>query len=106
ELSISELNKMSTLWDGKQPVGPEILSALKSDYLEKKNASECVSHVRLTGKKNERGLLWVIPTLIQKKVILNKITKSDEYGQVTEVTEEIISFPFPKSIRSLGLKSE
>lgn len=105
ELSIAELNKMSTLWDKQMPLSPDKLNALKTDYFSKKNAFEFVTKIKLKGKNDERGLVWIIPTLQLNSLVLHKIKKTDECGQVTETEEETILFPLPKSARILGLKT-
>jgi hypothetical protein len=105
EISISELNKLCALWD-KQPVlTPEKLNALKTEPFMKNNASELIYNIKLKGRANERGIVWVVPILKLFNFTLNKIKSIDQWGQVTEVEEEKIQFPLPVSARILGIKT-
>lgn len=105
ELSLNELNKLSSLWNGQPPLAPDKLNALRSNYFAQNNSTEFVKSIKLRGKNDERGLVWIIPTLQLNNVIINKVMKVDDSGQVVEVSEETISFPLPKSARILGIKS-
>jgi len=105
ELSIMELNKMCTLWDHQQPLSSEKLSALKNSSFIENNNCEFISTLKLKGKRNQRGMVWVIPILKLYNLTLSTVKTSNAFGQITEVQDEQVQFPLPTSARILGLKS-
>jgi hypothetical protein len=105
ELSLSELNKMISLWDNQSPLNDEQLAALKTPPVISGNASEFIYNIKLKGRSKERGMVWVVPILKLHNFVLNKVKNTNEAGQVTEVEEETILFPLPVSARILGLKT-
>jgi hypothetical protein len=106
ELSIAELNKLLSLWPGEAPLDAAKLHAIRNLAFSKDNASEMIYTLELKGREGERGLVWAIPTFKLLEVNLNKVTRTNESGQVTECAEEKVRFPVPASVRILGLKSK
>ena len=105
ELSLSELNKLCSLWDKQQPLAPEKLDAFKTDSFADHNACEMAFNIKLEGRAEERGLVWVVPVFKRVDFTLCKIKTSDDSGLVTETEEEKVQLPLPVSARILGLKS-
>ncbi len=106
ELSISELNKLSALWDGQTLMPQEKLLAFKNDLFANNNSAEFIFNFKLDGSSRERGMIWVVPVFKLFEFNLSKVKETNEGGQVTAVEEEKIQFPLPVAARILGLKSE
>ena len=104
ELSITELNKLSTLW-GKKPLENGQLAAARSSESLSDKFFESIYHVKLKGKMRDRGMVWVVPVLRLQELILSGVSKTDENGQVTEMTDVPVQLPVPSSIRIITLKS-
>ena len=104
ELSISELNKLSTHW-GKPSLSNEKLAALRASEFLTKKSYEGIHHLSMKGKMREKGMYWVVPILNQQEIVLSQVKTVDDYGQVTEVQDELVLVPIPTSIRILGLKT-
>ena len=104
EISMTELNKMASLWN-RQPLSDDQLSALKNRSIVHKNSGEFVYRLQLKGMRKERGLIWILPVLKLYEFNLGKITKTNEAGQVLETQEEKVMFPVPVAARVIGLKS-
>ena len=106
ELSIVEVSKLCAMWDGEPVPDAEKLEAFKNEAFIKNNATEFIYNPKLRGRKDERGMIWVVPVFKLFDFTLNKIVNNNETGQVTEVTEERLRFPLPVSARVIGLLSE
>lgn len=106
ELSISQLNKMSSMWDKRQPLPNDKLAAFKTQAMVQNNAGELIYNIKLKGKKAERGIIWIVPVLKLANFTLSKIKNTDANGQITEVDTEEVQFPLPFAARILGLKSK
>jgi hypothetical protein len=104
EISITELNKLASLWN-RQPLNEEQLSALKNRSIVHKNSGEFVYRLQLKGMRKERGLVWIVPVLKLYEFNLGKISKINEAGQVQETEEEKVMLPVPVAARVIGLKS-
>jgi len=94
------------MWDGEPVPDAEKLEAFKNEAFIKNNATEFIYNPKLRGRKDERGMIWVVPVFKLFDFTLNKIVNNNETGQVTEVTEERLRFPLPVSARVIGLLSE
>jgi hypothetical protein len=105
ELSISELNKLCSLWNGNEPLVPEKLEAIKNIEFTKSNSTEFVYNLKLKGKTGVVGMVWVIPVFKLFEINLGKIQESSESGQVTSCVDEVVKFPLPVTCRIIGLKS-
>ncbi len=106
ELSLAELNKLLPLWTGETPLDAARLAAVNNPLLAKQFAGEMLYNIKLKGRQGNRGLIWIIPTFKRLPVVLQKVIKTNELGQVTETAEETVRFPVPASARILGLKSK
>jgi hypothetical protein len=105
ELSVAELNKLIPLWNGDAVLDAEKLEAFKTESFAKNNAREFVYRLKLKGKAADRGMVWVIPIFKLTEFTLGSALKTNEDGQVMEVSEEKVRFPLPLSARVIGLKS-
>ncbi len=105
ELSLTELNKLCSLWDKQSPLTPEKLNAFKTNYFAKNNANELIYNIKLKGRANTRGMIWVVPIFKLVNFTLGTIKTTNESGQVTEVMDEQVQFPLPTSARILGVKT-
>lgn len=106
EVSPVELNKLIPMIS-KYPVLTEPqLSAFKTDDLQRKFNLEAKATLELRGLKHEAGAVWTFPEVAMHKVILSKATRTNETGQVTEITDEEVYFPFLNSIHFAGIKTE
>ncbi len=105
ELSLTELNKLCSLWDKQSPLTPEKLNAFKTASFAANNSNEFIYNIKLKGKAYERGMVWVVPILKLINFSIGTIKTTNEYGQVTEVNDEQVQFPLPVSARIIGLKT-
>ncbi len=104
EISITELNKLATLWN-RQALNDEQLSALKTRTLLHNNAGEFIYRLQLKGMTKERGLVWVVPVLKLYEFTIAKIKNTNEFGQVLETEDEKVALPLPVAARIVGLKT-
>jgi hypothetical protein len=105
ELSVDELNKLASLWDGEQPLDEARLAALRRPEVCTAGGGEIVQRIRLQGKAAERGLVWLVPVLSPVEFTLGAVQTVDEAGQVIAVSEEKVRLPLPVAVRVLGVKS-
>lgn len=105
ELSVAELNKLIPLWNGDAVLDAEKLEAFKTESFARNSAREFVYRLKLQGKAADRGMVWVIPIFKLTEFTLGSALKTNEDGQVMEVSEEKVRFPLPVSARVIGLKS-
>jgi len=105
ELSVDELNKLTTLWPGGQPLVSGQLEALKTAQFAAANAMHMVFTTRMKGRARERGIVWIVPTFKAFELILQQAGNTDSKGQITLVTEQKVLFPLPVNARVIGLKS-
>ena len=106
ELSITELSKLLTLWQGENPLDATKLKAINNAEFAKSNAGDAMYNIKLKGREGIRGIVWIVPTLKLLQITLNKVIKANEAGMVAECAEEKIKFPVPSGVRILGLKSK
>jgi hypothetical protein len=106
ELSITELNKLTSLWEGAPALPPDQLQALLDADLGLAGALEVVHTIKLKGKAAQRGMVWIGPVLRLVELTLATATSTDPTGQVTALGEEKVRFPLPVAVRILGVKSE
>jgi hypothetical protein len=106
ELSLSELNKLSALWDNQAPLDGDHLAAFKSHAIARANSGELLSHLSLKGRAGERGMVWVVPVFQLVEFTLSGVQKTDDAGQVVAVADEKVRFPMPVAARVLGMKSD
>lgn len=106
EYSAIELNKLLPEISGYNLLKSEELEALKSDDISKAYNQEAVVNLKLKGKDEESGAIWVYPEMTIHKFLLYKVQEVNECGQVTGVITEEISFPKPSSMHFLGVKTE
>ncbi len=106
ELSISELNKLLTLWPGETPLDADHLEALATPDFAERAAGEFVYRLKMKGPAAERGMIWVAPVVKMFDCTLSAIDAYDQSGQVTGLKEQHVHFPLPVAVRVIGLKSE
>jgi hypothetical protein len=106
ELSITELNKLTPLWDGRTPLDPQKVAAFRTSEFAKTHGSELVHTVKLKGKAGERGMVWVIPTFKLYEFTLGAAERADDNGQIVALAEEKVAFPLPVAARVIGLKAK
>lgn len=106
ELSVAELNKLSTLW-GAEPVDAVRLESFAGASFLDGHATEFVHHLKLKGKAGQRGMVWVIPVF---RMFAFKLANANQVdgatGQVTAVSEEATHLPLPVAARVIGLKAK
>lgn len=105
ELSMSELNRLLPLWQGRPPVEPQVLSALASPAWLAARAGDAVVHVRFDGRRRSRGTVWVVPIPRLRRFSLVRVIDTAASGQVLEVRTEHVDFPVVEAIRVIGLVS-
>jgi hypothetical protein len=106
ELSIQEVNKLCSLWDGQAPLDADRLAALESTPIAHATSGEFITRIRLDGRAGERGVVWVVPVFRMAEFTLGSVQKTDDAGQVVAAGEEKVRFPIPVAARILGLKSQ
>jgi hypothetical protein len=106
ELSLDEVNKLATLWDGQAPLDADHLAAFRSHSVAHAASGEFIGRITLKGHANERGMVWVVPVFRLAEFTLSGVQKTDDSGQVVSVTNETVRLPVPVSARVLGLLSQ
>jgi hypothetical protein len=106
ELSIAELNKLSPLWDNRNPLPPDKLAALNTEAFAEGSAGEFVATLKLKGRAGQRGMVWVIPIFQPFDITLSTVQSTDDAAQVLTAAHEHVVFPLPVSARVIGLLSD
>jgi hypothetical protein len=105
ELSLEEVNKLATLWNGQSPLDADHLAAFRSHAVTHTTTGEFIGRIKLKGHANERGMVWVVPVFRLAEFTLSGVQKTDDSGQVVGVTNETVRLPVPVAARVLGLLS-
>ncbi len=105
EVSPVELNKLIPEISSYPVLTEQQLAALQSDDMQKRFNQEAKVNLRLRGSKDETGAIWAYPEVAIHKVILSKVGKVDEKGQVTELVDEEVYFPCLTHIHFAGVKT-
>jgi len=105
ELSFDEVNKLAELFSGQTPLDADRLAALRSHAVAHAESGEFIASIKLKGRANERGMIWVVPVFRQAEITLSAVQKTDDSGQVVAVTNETVRYPVPVAARVLGLRS-
>jgi hypothetical protein len=106
ELSLDEVNKLAALWNGQSPLGADRLAAFRSHAIAHASSGEFIASIKLKGRANERGMVWVIPVFRLAEFTLSSVQTTDESGQVVAVSNETVRLPMPVAARVLGLLSQ
>jgi hypothetical protein len=106
ELSLTELNKLTALWDGVPTLEAPKLDALRARSFLDDAAREFKYNFKLKGRAGQAGLIWVVPVFKLFGLTLSSVVAADDTGQVSATTEEDVQFPLPTSARLIGLKSD
>jgi hypothetical protein len=106
ELSFDEVNKLARLFGGQTPLDAERLAALRADAVAHAESGEFIARIKLKGRANERGMVWVVPVFRLAEFTLSAIQKTDDSGQIVAVTNETVRCPIPVAARVLGLRSQ
>jgi hypothetical protein len=105
ELSLSELNKLLPLWNGRSALDAATLEALAAPALLADAAREAMCRLRLKGRAGQGGMVWLVPVLRLIGFTVSQVAASDERGQVSSTSDHPIAFPMPVAMRAIGLKS-
>ena len=105
EISPIELNKLLPDISHFPMLDPQQLQAFKTDDLQRQFNQLASVRLELRGVKDETGVIWAYPEVAVHKFSLAKAAKVDEKGQVTELIEETVRFPFLTSVHFAGLKT-
>ncbi|MGW9168577.1 hypothetical protein [Agromyces sp. NPDC055658] len=103
EVSVHELNALLPLWEGGQPLAPEVVAAFAAPAWLAAQGGDAVANVRFEGRRNTRGVLWAVPVLGLRSFTLASATEVDPYGQVLATADEEVRFPVIEAVRLLGL---
>jgi hypothetical protein len=106
ELSFDEVNKLAGLFDGQTPLDADRLAALRSHAVAHAESGEFMTSIKLKGRAQERGIVWVVPIFRLAEFTLSAVQKTDDSGQVVAVTNETVRYPIPVAGRVLGLRSQ
>lgn len=107
ELSLDEVNKLASLWDGQSPLDTDRLAAFRSSAIAHGAGNgEFVSNLKLKGRATDRGMVWVVPVFRMAEFTLSGVQKTDDSGQVVAVSNETVRLPVPVAARVLGLRSQ
>lgn len=106
ELSLTELNKLASLWEGEKPLDPAQVDALRTDEIARNSSGEFIDSIKLKGQASERGIVWVAPVFRLFEFTLGLVQKADSTGRITSLSEEKVRFPLPVAGRVLGVKSD
>ena len=105
ELSFEEVNKLAELF-GAQPLDADRLAALRAHAVAHAESGEFIAAIKLKGRANERGMVWVVPVFRLAEFTLSAVQKIDESGQILSVADETVRYPVPVAARVLGLRSQ
>jgi hypothetical protein len=105
ELSFDEVNKLAELFGG-QALDPDRLAALRSHAVAHAESGEFIASIKLKGRANERGMVWVVPVFRLAEFTLSAVQKTDDSGQVVSLADETVRYPVPVAARVLGLRSQ
>jgi len=105
ELSVTEVNKLCSLWDGQSPLDADHLAAFKSHSVARAANGEFLTNIKLRGRAAERAMVYVVPVFQLIEFTLGKVEKIDDCGQVIAASDEKVRFPMAVAARVLGLKS-
>ncbi|NGO48990.1 hypothetical protein [Streptomyces ureilyticus] len=105
ELSLSELNKLASLWPGGNPLAPDRLAAFSTADFARQQSRELVHSVKLKGRTDERGMVWVVPVFSLRNFVVSAVREIDAYGRVLGVDDEQVALPLPDAVRLIGLTS-
>lgn len=106
ELSLGELNKLLPLLGGQPELSASDLAALAGSELRPRLDLQGTARVQASGKRDQRAVVWVYPTMSLDRVTLCDLAETDRDGLVTRVTERTLRFPFPRSLHLVTLKSD
>jgi hypothetical protein len=106
ELSLDEVNKLAGLFDGQTPLDADRLGALRSQAVAHAESGEFIAGLKLKGRANERGMVWIVPVFRLAEFTLSAVQKTDDSGQVVAVANETARYPIPVAARVLGLRSQ
>lgn len=106
KINIGDLNKLIPIISKQNVLEENQLNAINSpDFLSSYN-TVAQDIIKMNGFENEIAMLWVFPELSMHELILKKINKTNEYGMVVELTDEIVQFPLPTSLYFIGTKNK
>ena len=70
------------------------------------NLDPFVSRLRLEGRRDTRGLVWVVPVPTLRAFTVATVRETDAFGQVLTVEPREVRFPVVEAVRLLGLVSD
>lgn len=106
ELAVEELNALLPLWPGEQPLDADTLAAFTAPAHLAGQGGDVVHRLRLEGKRDTRGLVWVVPVPTLRAFTVATVRETDAFGQVLTVEPREVRFPVVEAVRLLGLVSD
>jgi hypothetical protein len=106
ELAVEELNALLPLWPGEQPLDADTLSAFTAPAHLAGQGGDVVHRLRLEGRRDTRGLVWVVPVPTLRSFTVATVRETDAFGQVLTVEPREVRFPVVEAVRVLGLVSD
>jgi hypothetical protein len=106
EMSLSELNKLIPMISTFQMLTTDQLNALRNDEFEQWYSQEAESVLKMKGRQEEPGHIWVYPEMSIHEITLGKAAGIDKDGQVTSITEVKVHFLKPDYVHFVGMKDK
>jgi hypothetical protein len=106
KINLEDLNKLIPQISGNKMLNDDQLKALKSPGFLSSYNTMAQDVIKINGFENEICMLWAFPELSFHEVILKKISKTNELGMVTELTNDIVLFPLPVSLYCIAAKNK
>lgn len=106
KISIADLNKLIPLISKNSILQENQLNAISSPEFLSSYNTLAQDIIQMNGFENEIAMLWSFPELSMHELLLKKIIKTNEYGMVTEMADELVKFPLPTSLYFIGTKNK
>ena len=107
ELSLQTLNEIIPSLDSKlNPLDDEQLSALTRDDFSDRFNQSAQYRIRLRGRPEDTGAVWVYPEVKLQTVVLKKAAATNGNGNIVSFDDHPVRFPMPSLVHVIGVRSE
>jgi hypothetical protein len=106
KINMEDLNKLIPQISGNKMLSEDQLKALKTPGFLSSYNTMAQDVIKVNGFENEICMLWAFPELSFHDVVLKKISKTNELGMVTELSDDTVQFPLPVSLYCIAAKNK